>query len=173
MTFWKWSGQGHVPSDLYCFHHHLSWKYILELKYFSHVYNNTICIKMVKTVISIFVGAISKKLFEILILLLKSKLFVTSLLAFVTPQICIYIANGKYCKSLTNRSWFMEIPNFGIFRGRDLYNTFGEAVRPTIFVVYIPICCKYTWESKTVCFAVVISLLVVSNQSIIENEHFL
>ena len=35
---------------------------------------------------------------------------------------------------------FMKIPNFEIFRGRDLLNGIGEADQLTIFAVTIPFC---------------------------------
>ena len=82
---------------------------------YCHVCNNTRGLIITKNVIrAILVVGISdpnRQVSWILILLLKSKLFVINLLRFATPK---HIFNDKYHTSITNTSQFMKIPNFEI-----------------------------------------------------------
>ena len=49
----KMAWEGRVSSDLYCYHHNVLWKYILESQtvLFCHVYNNISGLKIVEAVI--------------------------------------------------------------------------------------------------------------------------
>ena len=171
MTFWKWSGQDHLSSNWYCCHNSLLWKYILDVL-FCYVYNNTTGFKIVETVIwTIFVatdGGPDRQLSQILILLLKSKLFVTNQLRFFNLQtvniVYIWQIQADLGKSI--------ILKFSHSLPPRLVKWPREAIHPKIFAVDISICYEYVCELKTVCFDKLISLQVVPNQSIIEHEQF-